>query len=235
MISLEEFQNILNFIGYGNLEAPLWFIGVEEGTEKKPRTLCWSLEWELQVRTSWSPVMDMYDAHTTLRNSYWVTLDFPWAWVLIAQLTRGILHHAPDWSSFDKAYGYIYNHLGRATSDTLLGEALPLPFRYRQHWPFEYRELYPSREVYEQAIFPTRIAMWKELIKQHRPSAVICYGTLWYRNQDVFIEQEWHSLTRRVVTTTYYQHTQVYIIPFFDRDNRTEEDLAAVVAHATQE
>jgi hypothetical protein len=235
MISPEELKNILNFVGYGNLDAPLWFLGVEEGTGKKPRRISWSLAWELQVRASWSPVMDMYAAHSSLNNFYQVTLEFPWAWVLIARLTRGILHHAPDWRRFDEANGYILNHLGRAASDTLLGEALPLPFHYRQQWPNEYRALYPGRKEYEQAVLPTRFAMWQELIERHRPGVVICYGTLWHRNQDVFIDQEWHRLTRRVVTTTYLLHTQVYIIPFFDREDSVEDDLAAVVAHAAQD
>ena len=30
-----SFQNLLNFKGYGNIEAPIWFIGVEEAVEIK--------------------------------------------------------------------------------------------------------------------------------------------------------------------------------------------------------
>lgn len=234
MVTPEDLQTVLNFIGYGNLEAPLWFIGKEEGVGKPLRTLSWSLDRELQTRATWSPVMDMFDAHRTLRNIYWVDLEFPWKLVLISRLARGILHLAPDWSRSDKGIGYVLNHLGLATSETLLGEALPLPHRYREHWPHLYKQLYPSRKEYEQAVMPKRFAMWRELIEEHRPQTVICYGLLWYYNRDKFIDHGWISLNRRVTTTMFNQHTRVYIMPVLDRDDRTDEDSDAVIRHATQ-
>lgn len=142
MISSHELDNILNFIGYGSLSAPLWFLGVEESLGKRYKAEHWSYEWELRLRSSWSPVMDMRTAHEMLRDPYWESVKLSYVWVLMAQLARGILHHASDWGDLDRANQYVVNDLGRSADRTLLGEALPLPKCFRRNW--SYHDLFPN-------------------------------------------------------------------------------------------
>jgi len=165
MISPDEFNIILNFIGYGNLNAPLWFLGIEEGLGKRYKAEHWSYEWEIRMRASWSPVMDLHAAHEMLKDHYWDSGQCSWVWVVMAQLAPGILHRASDWMDSDQANHYIINELGRSTGATLLREALPLPKHYRRHWP--YQELYPDREDYKQAVLPYRIDLWMRLIEMY--------------------------------------------------------------------
>jgi hypothetical protein len=232
MISLEEVKNILNFIGYGRLDALLWFLGFEESLGKRYKAEHWSYEWELRMRAAWSPVMDMRAAHEMLRDPYWESREFSYVWVIMAKLARGILLKVSDWGDLDLANHYALNDLGRSAGETLLGEALPLPKRYRKHW--SYKDLYPSREDYEQAVLPCRIDLWQRLIERHRPRYVICYGEVCYGNRNS-LGQDWERIKTGIFTTTISRNTHAYLMPFFKPDKCGEEGVAVVIAHANQE
>ncbi|HEX2685558.1 MAG TPA: hypothetical protein VHN14_03025 [Kofleriaceae bacterium] len=61
---------IRDFIGYGTLDADLWFIGLEESTGERPLRTAWSFEFETSVREKWTPVMDARDACEALLDRY---------------------------------------------------------------------------------------------------------------------------------------------------------------------
>ena len=232
MISQVENDKLLNFIGYGSLSAPLWFLGIEESLGKRYKAEHWSYEWELRLRSSWSPVMDMRTAHEMLRDPYWESVNLSYVWVAMAQLARGILHQASDWGDLDRANQYVVNDLGRSAGETLLGDALPLPKRFRKHWP--YHDLFPSREEYEQVVLPYRIKFWRRLIERHHPRVVICYGGVWYKNENS-LGKDWERIKTGILTSTVSPNTQVYLMPFFKADMCKDENLAAVIAHALQD
>ena len=71
LISIDQFKKLSQFIGYGRLDAPLWFLGREEGLGRRPKRPGWNLSWELQVRSHWQPVMDVRQAHELLLDPYW--------------------------------------------------------------------------------------------------------------------------------------------------------------------
>jgi hypothetical protein len=122
MISLEEVKNILNFIGYGRLDALLWFLGFEESLGKRYKAEHWSYEWELRMRAAWFPEMDMRAAHKMLEDPYWELGEFSYMWVVMAQLAVGILEKASDWGDSDRVNQYVQNALGRSTGDTPSGK-----------------------------------------------------------------------------------------------------------------
>ena len=55
--SLVEPLNPQRMHRYGSLDAPLWFLGLEEGLGKRYKAEHWSPEWELKVRLGWKPMM----------------------------------------------------------------------------------------------------------------------------------------------------------------------------------
>ena len=49
---------LYNFLGYGNLDSPVWFVGVEEGGAEIWRNQTLSLEESLRLRPQYSLSMD---------------------------------------------------------------------------------------------------------------------------------------------------------------------------------
>lgn len=56
-LTAAEFKNICEFLGYGSLNAPVWFLGIEEGGGDVG---------QLFKRTKWRRTMDCEEAHKDL-------------------------------------------------------------------------------------------------------------------------------------------------------------------------
>lgn len=56
-VSNLEKQRLLDFLGYGQLEAPIWFLGMEEGGGGEARLL---------IQSRLNRVEDLRDAHVKL-------------------------------------------------------------------------------------------------------------------------------------------------------------------------
>jgi hypothetical protein len=64
-LSPEEIERIVNFQGYGRSDAPVCFIGIEEGLGKMTED---DAKWNLKARGNFEAVMDLRDAHLRLRE-----------------------------------------------------------------------------------------------------------------------------------------------------------------------
>jgi hypothetical protein len=229
----EYLAELVNFIGYGRLDAPLWFLGREEGLGKRPRRSGWSLEWELKQRLAWQPVMDARRAHETLQDPYWEAAGEAKVWNLMSMLARGLLYHAPDWQDSELAVQYTVNSLGRVHGQTLLGEAFPLPKAKISSWP--YTELFPDQKAYKTEIWPRRQAMWQHLLAEHQPRIVIAYGGWWQSRRDTFGALNWRAVgNSQVQTAIMTTGSQVYLAPFFGRGKLTAEDMLAIIDSAAR-
>ena len=233
MLSQNELQNLVNFQGYGNLQAPLWFIGFEESLGKRPGNAEWSPEWELKIRATWPKVIDVRNAHEQLKAPYWNRRNYSQVWKVMAQLARGILQQAPDWMNTDLGHQYVINNLGREHGETFLGETLPLPASSMSHWP--YTELFSNRDEYVHVIWPKKKLMWAHLVMQHEPKIVICYGkgpggTWWGRYKEIFQGLSWRPLEdNRLYSAQFQKKTRVYLTPFFGQGQYRKTDLAAII------
>jgi hypothetical protein len=224
------FGPLSHFIGYGWLDAPLWFLGREEGLGRRPKRPSWSLTWELQVRSHWQPVMDARQAHELLQDPYWENPGGSQVWKHMAGLVRGLLHGAPDWQDPDLAWRYVVNRLGRADRETLLGEAFPLPKANVASWP--YTDLFPTQKEYKAWVWPQRKAMWQNLLAKYHPRIVIAFGGWWQSRRDIFGSLDWQLLPGdRVQTARIQSGTQVYLTPFFGRGQLHPDDLQAIITH----
>ncbi|MFV2044652.1 MAG: hypothetical protein ACC700_15635, partial [Anaerolineales bacterium] len=132
----DQIRHLLEFIGYGRLKAPIWFIGMEESLGPRQGFIGWTPEAELLIRSQWPPVMDVKEAHTQLKDHYWKRRKYSQVWKSTAQVARGLLENAEDWGDTTKAHEYVVEQLGRSFGQTLLGDAMPLPVAGMSHWPY---------------------------------------------------------------------------------------------------
>lgn len=168
-------DRLLKFVGYGNREALLLLLGIEEGFGGRLAVPGWSVQQELNARSQWEAIQDARDAHVKLEDHYWLRRNYSRVWRNAAKLTRALVGHAADWLDTDIAHDYVVSSLGRSNGETLLGELFPLPAVGLHHWPYGTR--WADREVYRRALWPERRKLWQQVLEQSKARVVICYGS----------------------------------------------------------
>jgi hypothetical protein len=163
--------SLINFVGYGHLAAPIWFLGMEEGFHAQQDEA-----HGLRARLAFPPTIGLAEGQRLLG----LALDDPrrrlsQAWMFMARM---VLAGSDDTAYADAARvrAYVRTELGSPTGATLLTEILPLPRPRASGWPATYEQWYASTREYEEAVRPLRTEMLRCLLQQHRPAAVVAYG-----------------------------------------------------------
>jgi hypothetical protein len=163
----EQLDYLLDFVGYGTLDADVWFLGMEEagGGEENIRT-----------RLNFQTVEDCAKAHKLLDVT-----KLHWGKRIIQRTWRGMcyimLRLQGQEPTRNNIRDYQAEKLGRFGGTTLLTELMPIPKPKLSGW--EYEEFIPqfsSREEYYRLVKPRRVRYLRRLIDQYKPRVVIGYG-----------------------------------------------------------
>jgi len=175
-----ELEHLLNFVGYGRLEAPVWFLGMEEAGGG---------EANLRARLKFRTMEDCAEAHRLLgiTKHHWGRRVIQRTWRGMCYLMLKLDNQATD---AENIRNYQAESLGRFGGQTLLVELMPIPKSSLGAWGYE--ELIPqyaSREDYYQKVKPRRLAYLQRLIRENRPRIVIAYGkSYWPEYRALFDE-----------------------------------------------
>lgn len=171
---LKDFMH--GFYGYGNFNAPYWFIGMEEGggnsiDEINSRLHAWK-------KRGCREVEDVAAYHREFGISkYWEEkppLEATWN-----NIIRIFLAANGSIPTTDEVRFYQRDHLGRNEQETCLLELLPLPSPSTSHWLYADCSRNPalgSRQSYRNMLTPIRIKCLQDRIQKYRPLFVIFYG-----------------------------------------------------------
>ncbi len=160
-------NHLLNFIGYGSLSAPAWFLGMEEGGGG---------EANLRVRLQFEPVEDLERAHRLLGVTKFHAGRpvIQRTWRAMAYLMLRLENRPADRESIRT---YQAQELGRFGGDSMLVELMPIPKPRIGRWDYEkVLPQFASREDYYSTVKPDRIQLLRELMEQHEPQLVVGYG-----------------------------------------------------------
>lgn len=175
-LSLSEVNQIRSFLGYGNLDAPIWFVGLEEGLGAAAVEDC---EHNLRARAGFHRTMDLHEAHLLLHEhgkpidleneDEKKTFTAVWLWMAKIVLARKS-GHRPAGSQEVKEY--VRTKLGRSKEETFLTELSPIPRKRarRESGCFEVLGEWSADDEKQRAI------QIHELLTKFSPSIVICYG-----------------------------------------------------------
>lgn len=172
-------------VGYGRLDAPAWFLGIEEASGKG------ELERRLGVgacRPEDTLVEDLQDAHGRIPDGpRWFTerppLQRTWTALIHAHLVA-TGHDAPTRDDRRAAQRDSWGraHVAEPERRVLLAELWPLPSPKATGaaWAdvnrgFGRADL-ANRTAYEARWGPVRVALYRDLIARHRPRWVVAYG-----------------------------------------------------------
>lgn len=127
-----NWQRIESFIGYGRIDAPVVFLGMEEGgpSEDEP------LKADLIKRSSYRQVEEL--------GGGWHTIQRTW-WVMCMTMLRRSGTFPPTRQAILE---YQSNALGKAAGDTLLAELMSYPKPSVATWPPLYKERFAARKIY---------------------------------------------------------------------------------------
>ena len=168
-----EVEHLLSFIGYGNLSAPIWFLGMEEGGGGEDNLRC---------RLTFDSVEDLYTGHKKLgivKHHEGRRIIQP-TWramcVIMLELMGKVVNR-------EEIRRYQADELGRSGKTTFLLELMPLPKPRIGTWSYD--DLLPqfySREDYYDRILPKRIIYLRKILERHLPDVVIGYGKDYWKH-----------------------------------------------------
>jgi hypothetical protein len=161
------------FYGYGSWDAPLWFVGMEEGGGSTLE----EIECRLDAWDGSDDLADLKDFHAHLGGTNWFSsrpkIQSTWG-----KLIRVALAYEGRTADRESVRNYQRDELGRKTGRTALLELLPLASPSTSHWIYGSVNLpiLKDRTVYRDAMIPFRTGAIRRRLEQHRPRVVLFYG-----------------------------------------------------------
>ncbi|WP_420555647.1 hypothetical protein [Roseovarius sp.] len=164
------------FYGYGDLSAPIWFIGMEEGGGGKDTVEKRLEAWDRRGRRAVEDLADYHEAmgvgHLTTGKN--VKLQSTWAKLIYFQMSA-----EGETAEREAVRNFQASTWGRDSSKTCLLELMPLPKRKASSWEYnkwtDIPELW-SRELYFAHFAAKRAQGLKDLIEKRNPKVVVFYG-----------------------------------------------------------
>lgn len=181
---------IKTFVGYGNLRAPMWFLGMEEGGGRDVG--------ELRLRVStWNErgrraTEDLAGFHRAIGVTKYFVEDRPklqQTWCALMKVLQAWRGGSTDLTTLRSVQA---KEFGSNDGPAALLELLPLPAQSIDSWP--YRELstsvpqLASRSSYVDHVLPMRVQLLSQLVRKYRPTAVVCYGLGYAKHWDSIFE-----------------------------------------------
>ncbi|MCC5985271.1 MAG: hypothetical protein JJU42_12995 [Rhodobacteraceae bacterium] len=169
---IDEFAS--GFFGYGEFEAPLWFIGMEEGGGKSASDVARRIRtWQERGR---APLEDVAKYHDAILRDGFKSIRRQNTW---SALSRIHLSYVSSETTGNATRNHWQKQLGRWGSLTCMMELNPLPSPGITAWNYPSFTEIPflaSRVAYNARYRNNRISAIREMVARHSPQAIVFYG-----------------------------------------------------------
>lgn len=167
---------ISNFYGYGNYDADVWFIGMEEGGGNSVEEINTRLNaWDQRGRHELEDLADYHAAIGITKFFDGQPRSQP-TWNKLIRVWFAIRGKSAELSAIKS---YQAQEFARSSGDTCLIELMPLPSPNINRWIYGESSglsYLKDRQTYHEMVRPQRIAHIRALITQFQPRGVIFYG-----------------------------------------------------------
>ncbi len=214
-LSIVEINRIVGFIGYGRPNAPVWFVGIEEGLGDMSSS---EAVRNLKARASFETIMDLRHAHHSRLWEKGAPIDWDKSppktqvWQYMSKIMRACSGHSDCCSNLDAAKDYVKMRLGRSNDkigQTFLTEISPIPAANGKDK--QWIDFFRKRDPELDRRMGERKNVLRALIKGNRHSLVICYGSRKKEFGDL-LGVEWELICPRVFKARGNRHL---LLPFF--------------------
>lgn len=164
----EALRRLTNFLGYGQPNRSIWFLGMEEAATGTTR---------LSLGATLPPIADLRQAHINclkIPKHHLGKRNIQPTWRPMCQLMLRLNGRPATREAIRK---YQAENLGRLRGTTFLAELLPIPKPTFDSWP--YASIYPQWPTlndYHRAMLPRRKNILKIAIGKYNPNVIIAYG-----------------------------------------------------------
>ncbi len=247
-ITDDQWERLNGFNGYGNIRAPIWFLGMEEGGSDDPVLI----GENLKRRERFTAEMDLENAMNSLLAPNFVTLSktktHTWRWM--SKLAIMLKEGKSEVPNRARVREYIDRELGRIRGETFLTELMPLPAKNlsQEAWYYTKQDgniTFTSREEYLSTVLETRKEKLKALIAGASRSGnlkyLFAYGSGYhadYKQLAPITETEWQKLPgseRNILIGSFGDRTMVVLTPFFGFGGLNNQSLTTLVGFLLKE
>lgn len=173
---MQQLRPVLQFLGYGNPRALVWFVGLEEGLPVGADVAA-----HLLVRSAFPKVLDCATAHRALgiHNLHGLegaTVSVQSTWRQMSYLMLALSGMTEEGAR--RVADYQANHLGAKGGQSFLVELMPLPRSRQISWPYAelFDDVWANNREYQQAVWPLRRDALRSALERYAPKLVVCYG-----------------------------------------------------------
>ncbi len=224
-ISIEETEDIsfnnlvdsclFNWLGYGQVNSPIWFMGMEEGGAEIWRNKTKTLRQSLEIRSTFILQMDFQYVWEDLYNVPLESFKGPTVWRFMAAFLLELDGAQVNATTIEN-FLFSSKTLGRSNSNHFLAELMPLPKPSRASIE-PYHSIWKSVKSYEQDVEEKRFEIIKEtLTKNDNVKIIVSYD----RNLTELIYNQF-SLEIETAENWKYNEEQYYLHEFNLTNNRT--------------
>lgn len=156
---------LYNWLGYGNPNGKIWFIGTEEGGAEIWRFKTQTAESSLLIRSNFELQMDFIHVWDELYGIDLSRFKGPTVWKFMAAF---ILSYENQDVNPESVYKYIFldKKLGRMDSDHFLGELLPLP-KIKKNEIRPYGAIYKNVKDYWKKVLDNRFNIISDTLEKN--------------------------------------------------------------------
>ncbi len=224
MIAKDIIDYMENFYGYGNLNAALWFIGIEESGDVTPphfleldtRIDIWKNVFQKKVVVDCKEYhqqinvgTDCFDSNKTIIQDTWKDLiSFALSYFKKTTITK------------EDIINYQHHHLAQEHGNICLLELFPLPKKKSNQFPyhalFNKSNLFTTNlpycslttlKKYHNLVTRTRVKRIADMIKRHKPKLIVFYSNA------KEIVTEWKNIAHeadRITSSQWVQNNVAY-------------------------
>ncbi len=156
---MTDWDRIECFVGYGRMDAPVAFIGMEECLPPGENLLA-----HLERRSGYARIMPLEPCRSIVQPA--------WRTMCRTMLRR---EGRPE-AGHDEMLRYQAKRLGAPGGDTLLADIMPLPRPAAGDWPDIYQARYGTREAYLAGMIGKRQRLLREVLSGCRRELTVVYG-----------------------------------------------------------
>jgi hypothetical protein len=222
-LSDQQIHGIVNFLGYGRRDAPIWFVGIEEGLGIQKEE---EVKNNVYARTKFDSIMDLREAHERLiEDGRPIDIvnkaSFTAVWVWMAKIV--LAHRRQSWD-LDSAKNYVRTKLGRRDGETFLTELSPVPSARTsdKKWS-NYFKQYGSASLIEE-----RQRTLRKLLAENQPQLVICYGKAYGSQFSHLLQINWEPVQTNA-SISKSMDSKCVLLPFFGNGRMSGSVIEALL------
>jgi len=187
----DEFSIINQWLGWGDPQYGLWFIGIEEGDS-------WECKSQEDLRRKRNRIRTEFSGKS--HTSYPVPADRGWegslsgvrtpVFTVTAKIASLMSDGKPDWRKYRDEVLWVDGY--GVFNGNLLSLGKPNLRNDESAWPEGYKELFgfaaSDYSKYYDKVREDRYRHFKRFVQRHTPQAIVCYGkTRWNDFKKVFV------------------------------------------------